>query len=97
MGVGDMLVAGQGMADQDRVAAVLVERPVGLVGDLQEVDAMAGIEDERLVRPETGDRARRVVGLIEGMVRPVRRRTLRRNRFVGYRHGRSRASRLRLS
>ena len=42
--VGHVLVAGQCVADQDRVPAVAVERPVGLVGNLQEIDAVAGIE-----------------------------------------------------
>ena len=33
MRVGDVLVAGQGVADQDCVAALRVERAVGLIGD----------------------------------------------------------------
>ena len=63
--VGDVLVAGQRVADQDRVLAVAVERAVGLITDLQEIDAVTGIEQKRLVRAEARDQARRVVGLVQ--------------------------------
>ena len=59
-----MLVAGQRVADQDGVRPVGIERAVGLVRDLQMVEPAAGIEKQRLVRPEAGDEARRVVGLV---------------------------------
>ena len=50
-----MLVAGQRMADEDRVAALRVERAVGLVGDLERREVDAGIEPQRTVHPETHD------------------------------------------
>ena len=71
-----MLVAGQRMADEDRVAALAVERAIGLVGDLQEVDAMAGIEQQRLVRTKARDEARRVVGLVQADVAALQCRSL---------------------
>ncbi len=63
MDVGDVLVAGQRMADQDRVAALGVERAVGLVGDLERREIDAGIEPQRLVGPEAHDRRMRLVRL----------------------------------
>ena len=50
---------------EDGVGAVAVELAVGLVGDLQIVETVAGIEQERLVRAEARDQARRVVGLVQ--------------------------------
>jgi len=47
-----MLVAGQGVADQDGVGAVGVQRPEGSVGDLETGQAGAGIQAQGLVRPE---------------------------------------------
>ena len=59
IGVGDMLVAGQRMADQDGVGlARVVERAVGLVGDLERRQQHAGVELERLVGAEAQHRAR---------------------------------------
>ena len=64
IGVGDMLVAGQCMADQHGVGLGRVQRPVGLVGDLERRQEHAGIELQRPVRTEAQHRAGRVVGLI---------------------------------
>ena len=50
--VGDVLVAGQRMADQDRVAALGVERAIGLVGDRERAEIDAAIEPQRLLAPE---------------------------------------------
>ena len=65
-----MLVAGQGMADQDGVAARGIELAIGLVGDLERAERHAGIELERLVRPELGEQRLRVVRLPH----PIRQR-----------------------
>ena len=57
-----MLVAGQRVADQYRIAARGIEDAVGLVGNLEWGQLDAGIELERLVRPKMGDK--RIVRLI---------------------------------
>ncbi len=57
-----MLVAGQRVADQNRVAARSIERAIGLVGDLEWAQFDAGIELEGIVRPKMGDK--RIVRLI---------------------------------
>ena len=44
---GDELIEGQGVADQDRVGARLVEDAIGTVGDLQPLDRPARIERQR--------------------------------------------------
>ena len=77
-----MLVAGQGMADQDGVGPVAVERAIGLVGDLQMVETMPGIEQERLVRAELRHRARRMIGLVQRMVRRPRGGSFDRGRIA---------------
>ena len=46
-----------------------VERAVGLVGDLPGRERDAGIEQQRLVRAEARDRARRLVGLAQRLGR----------------------------
>jgi hypothetical protein len=58
-----VLVPGQGMADQDRVRSVGIERPVGLVGDLPGRQRDARIHHQRLVRTEVRHKARRFVDL----------------------------------
>ena len=63
MHVGDVLIAGERVADQHRIAALGIERAVGLIGDLERREIDAGIEPQRLVEPETHDRRMRVVGL----------------------------------
>ena len=64
MGIGDMLVAGQRVADEDGVGAGLVELAIGLVGDLEGRQQRAGVELQRLVGAEAQHRARRLVGLV---------------------------------
>jgi hypothetical protein len=62
MNVGDVLIAGERVADQHRVAALGVERTVGLVGDLERGEVDAGIEPQRLVHAEAGNERMRMVG-----------------------------------
>jgi hypothetical protein len=69
MGVGDVLVAGERVADQHCVGARGVEAAVGLVGDLPGRERHAGVEGERLVAGEARDGARRLVGLAQGFGR----------------------------
>ena len=69
MDVGDVLVAGERVADQHRIAALGVERAVGLVGDLERREVDAGIEPQRLVRPEAHDRRMRLVRLAHAVDR----------------------------
>ena len=47
MRAGDILVAGQRMAQQDRVRSVLGQRPVGLIGDLDTRQYAPAIERQR--------------------------------------------------
>ena len=62
-----MLITGEGMADQHRVAALRVERAIGLIGDLKgEIDA--GIEPQRLLRPKRTSSER---GLSASCARPA--------------------------
>ena len=65
--VGDVLVAGQRVADENGVGAVGVELAIGLVGDLPGSQRGARIEGERLVRAEARHRARRLVGLSQAL------------------------------
>ena len=64
MDVGDVLVAGEGMADEHGIGTRGVERAVGLVGDLERRQFHAGVELERLVGAEPGDLRRRIVRLL---------------------------------
>ena len=62
MQVGDVLVAGERMANQHRVAALGIERAVGLITDLKWSELDARIERKRLIRAETNDERMRTVG-----------------------------------
>ncbi len=62
MNVGDMLVAGQRMAEQDRVGLVGVQLAIGLVGDGEGLKRRAGTHGERLRSVEHGDLAVRLRG-----------------------------------
>ena len=64
MHIGDMLIAGQRMADQNGVGAIGIEVAIGLVGDLERREIDAAIELQRLVRAELRHRRRRMVGLM---------------------------------
>ena len=59
----DMLIAGQRMAGQHRIAAVGIERAVGLIGDLKGREFDAGIELERLVGTELDHQRMRPIRL----------------------------------
>ena len=63
MQIGNVLIPGEGMADQHRIAALGIECAVGLVGDLERREVDAGIEPERTVLPETHDQRMGIVGL----------------------------------
>ena len=52
MHIGDMLIAGQRMADQNGVGPVGIEFAIGLVGDLERREIDAAIELQRLIRAE---------------------------------------------
>ena len=69
IGAGNMLVAGQRVANQDGVGMVGVEFAIGLVGNLPGRDRRAGVEGKRRVRAETHDEARRIVGLAAAQAR----------------------------
>lgn len=70
---GDILVAGQGVADENGVAAVLVQRAIGLVGDLPGIEHGAAIELQGPVAAELLDAARRRVSLAGGRGPQLRR------------------------
>ena len=59
--VDEMLVAGQRVADQNRVAAPGIEGAIGLIGDLQRRKIDPGIEPQRLVEAKAHDRRMRIV------------------------------------
>jgi len=63
MQIGGVLIAGQRMADQHRVAAVRIQRAIGLVGDLEGSQLDAGIELKRLVGAEAHHRRMGMIGL----------------------------------
>ncbi len=71
MPIDDVLIAGERMAGQHRVAALSVERAVGLIGDLPGSEIEAGVEPQRPVRRKTHHwrmrriRLSRAVGMIE--------------------------------
>ena len=77
MHIGDMLIAGQRMADQDGVGAIGVEFAIGLIGDLERREIDAAIEPQRLIGAEQRDLRGRMIGLmgaILGMNRRARYR-----------------------
>ncbi len=49
VGRSDVLVAGQGVGDQDGVGAIGVQPAIGAVGDLQAMDHAPGIKRKRAV------------------------------------------------
>ena len=68
MHIGDVLVAGQRMADQHRVGAIGVELAIGLVGDLERGEIDAAIEPQRLVGAELRDLRTRMIDLVRPIV-----------------------------
>ena len=71
--IGDMLVAGQRMADQDGVGAVGIELAIGLVGDLERREIDAAIELQRLVDAELRDLRTRMIRLMRPILGMDRR------------------------
>jgi hypothetical protein len=61
--VDDVLIAGQRMADQHRVAALGIERAIGLIGDLPGGEIEPGIEPQRLVGAKAHHRRMRRIRL----------------------------------
>ena len=59
-----MLITGEGMADQHRVAALRVERAIGLIGDLKGGEIDAGIEPQRLLPPEAHEQRAGIIRLV---------------------------------
>ena len=57
MRIGDVLVAGQRVADQDGVGALRVERAVGLIGDRERAEIDPAVEPQRLVARADDGRA----------------------------------------
>jgi hypothetical protein len=68
-----VLIAGQGMADQDRVGTFGVQLAVGLVGNLKRREIDAGIEAQGLLRPEADELGMRLVGLAADRLGAARR------------------------
>ena len=73
MHIGDMLIAGQRMADQDGVGAVGIEFAIGLIGDLERRQIDAAIELQRLVHAELRHQRRRMIGLVGAILAMDRR------------------------
>ena len=63
-----MLIAGQRMADQNRVGAIGVELAIGLVGDLERGEIDAAVEPQRLVGAEQRDLRARMIDLMRPIV-----------------------------
>ena len=66
MTAGDVLIAGEGVADQDRVALGGVESAVGLISDGQRREIDSRLHRQRAVGPEPKREAVRRVGLARG-------------------------------
>ena len=73
MHVGDVLIAGQRMADQNGVGTVGVEFAIGLVGDLERREIDAAIERQRLVDAEQCQLRTRMVRLVRPLLGMDRR------------------------
>jgi len=73
MQIGNVLIAGQRMADQNGIGASGIEFAIGLVGDLERGEVNAAIERQRLVHSEQRDLRTRMVGLLRPLVGMDRR------------------------
>jgi len=73
MDVGDVLIAGQRMADQNGVGTVGIELAIDLIGDLERRQIDAAIELQRLVHAELGQQRTRMVRLMGALVGMDRR------------------------
>ena len=71
--VGDVLIARQGVADEDGVGLVGVQRAIGLVGDRQRKDIHAGVRRQRLALREPDHKAVGIVGLAATAAKKVGR------------------------
>ena len=68
MHIGDVLIAGQRMADQNGVGAIGVEFAIGLVGDLERRKVDAAIELQGLVHAERRHQRTRMVRLMRAVL-----------------------------
>jgi hypothetical protein len=73
MHIGDMLIAGQRMADQNGIGAVGVEFAVGLVGNLEWGEIDASIQRQWLVRAEQRHLRTRMVRFLRALLGMDRR------------------------
>src|SRR6516225_8206929 len=63
MDVGDVLIAGESVTDQHRIAAFGVEFPVCLIRDLKGGELDARVEPQRLVHPKTDNERMGIIRL----------------------------------
>ncbi len=68
MHIGDVLIAGQRMADQDCVGAIGIELAIGLIRNLERREIDAAIEPQRLIGAEMRDRRTRMIHLMRPVV-----------------------------
>ena len=73
MRIGDVLVEGQRVADQDGVGTIRVELAIGLIGDLERRQIDAAIEPQGLVRAEFHYLRSRMIGLLRAILAVDRR------------------------
>ena len=73
MNVGDMLIAGQRMEDQDGVGTVGIEFAIGLIGDLEGSKIDAAIEMQRLIGAEQRQPRGRMIRLVRALLGVDRR------------------------
>ena len=71
MDIGDMLIAGERVADQHGVRALRIQRAISLIGDLERREFDACVELERLVRTEQDKRRARPVRFADAIRRIV--------------------------
>ncbi len=70
MGVGDVLVAGQSVTDEDGVRLLGIQRAVGLIGHGERREQLVAIEPQRLALREMHDLARGAMDLGEADIAP---------------------------
>src|SRR5215831_5283379 len=73
MHIGNMLIAGQRMTNQNGVGAIGIELAIGLIGDLERRQVDATIELQRLVRAKLRDMRTRMIRLLRPLIRMDRR------------------------
>ena len=62
MAAGDILIAGGGVAEHDGIAAIGIQRAIGLVGDLDAIQARPAIKLQRLPKRNAPVRAEAGIG-----------------------------------